>query len=143
MPLTELISHLSIPNLKFIAQCHNITIRSKSKSLEIQSIIESHKCKSCGEYVEIFEFIDEKDKIEKKKAINLSKSKKYQEKNYESSEVRRDSFIIPGIEDFFSALTQNLAFFPRKLMARFPAQNGSQVVLGSKLNGILLKLFHA
>ena len=55
MPLTELISHLSIPNLKFIAQCHNITLHSKSKSLEIQSIIESHKCKSCEEYVEIFE----------------------------------------------------------------------------------------
>jgi len=31
---------------------------------------------------------------------------------YESSEVRRDSFIIPGIEESFSALTQNLAFFP-------------------------------
>jgi hypothetical protein len=81
MPLTELISHLSIPNLKFIAQCHKITIHSKSKSLEIQSIIESHKCKSCEEYVEIFEFIDEKDKTEKKKAINLNKSKKYQEKS--------------------------------------------------------------
>ena len=32
MPLTELMSHLSIPNLKFIAQCHNITIHSKSKA---------------------------------------------------------------------------------------------------------------
>ena len=64
-------------------------------------------------------------------------------RDYESSEVRRDSFIIPGIEEFFSALTQNLAFFPRKLMARFPAQNGSQLGLGCKLNGILLKLFHA
>ena len=83
MPLTELISHLSIPNLRLIAQCHNITIHSKSKSLEIQSIIESHKCKSCEEYVEIFEFIDEKDKTVKKKAINLNKSKKYQEKNAE------------------------------------------------------------
>jgi hypothetical protein len=83
LPLTELISHLSIPDLKFIAQCHNIKIHSKSKSLEIQSIIESHKCKSCEEYVEIFEFIDEKDKTEKKKAINLSKSKKYQEKSPE------------------------------------------------------------
>jgi hypothetical protein len=83
LPLTELISHLSIPDLKFIAQCHNIKIHSKSKSLEIQSIIESHKCKSCEEYVEIFEFIDDKDKTEKKKAINLSKSKKYQEKSPE------------------------------------------------------------
>ena len=83
MPLTEFISQLSIPNLKFIAQCHNITIHSKSKSLEIQSIIESHKCKSCKEYIEIFEFIDEKDKTEKKKAINLNKSKKYQEKSPE------------------------------------------------------------
>ena len=64
-------------------------------------------------------------------------------KGYESSEVQRDLFIIPGIEEFFSALTQNLAFFPQKLMARFPAQNGSQLVLCSKLNGILLKLFHA
>ena len=71
MPLTELISHLSIPNLKFIAQCHNIKIHSKSKSLEIQRIIESHKCTSCEEYVEIFEFIDEKDQTEKKKASNL------------------------------------------------------------------------
>jgi hypothetical protein len=35
LPLTELISHLSIPDLKFIAQCHNIKIHSKSKSLEI------------------------------------------------------------------------------------------------------------
>ena len=46
--------------------------------------------------------------------------------DYESSEVRRvDSFITPGIEDSFSALTQNFAFLPRKLMARFLAQNGS------------------
>jgi hypothetical protein len=81
MPLTELISHLSIPNLKFIAQCHNIKIHSKSKSLEIQSIIESHKCKTCEEYVEIFQFIDEKDKTEKKKASNLESVKKYQEKS--------------------------------------------------------------
>ena len=52
----------------------------------------------------------------------------------QSSEVRRDSFIIPGIKEFFSALTQNLAFFLRKLMAHFPTQNGSQPLLGSKLN---------
>ena len=46
--------------------------------------------------------------------------------DYESSEVRRvDSFITPGIEESFSALTQNFAFLPRKLMARFLAQNGS------------------
>ena len=64
-------------------------------------------------------------------------------RNYKSFEVQRDSFIIPGMEEFFSALTQNLAFFPRKLMARFPAQNGSQLGLGRKLNGILLKIFHA
>ena len=63
--------------------------------------------------------------------------------DYESSDVWRDSFIIPWIEEFFSALMQNLDFFPWKLMARFPAQSGSQLVLGSKLNGILLKLFHA
>ena len=49
---------------------------------------------------------------------------------YESSEVGRDSFIIPGIEEFFSALTQNLAFFPQKLMACFPTQNGSQLEIG-------------
>ena len=46
--------------------------------------------------------------------------------SYESSEVRRvDLFITPGIEESFSALTQNFAFLPRKLMARFLAQNGS------------------
>ena len=36
--------------------------------------------------------------------------------DYKSSEVRRDLFIIPGIEEFFSALMQNLAFFPLKMV---------------------------
>jgi hypothetical protein len=39
--------------------------------------------------------------------------------------LRRDLFIIPGIEVSFSALTQNLAFFPRKLMVRLFTQNGN------------------
>ena len=30
--------------------------------------------------------------------------------------LRRDSFITPDIEDFFSVLTLNFAFLPRKLM---------------------------
>jgi hypothetical protein len=45
--------------------------------------------------------------------------------DYESSEVRRASFIIPEIEDSFSALTQNFDFFPRNLMARLFTQNGN------------------
>ena len=30
--------------------------------------------------------------------------------------LQRDSFITPDLDDFFSALTLNLAFLPRKLM---------------------------
>jgi hypothetical protein len=41
-----------------------------------------------------------------------------------SLSLQRDSFIIPGIEVSFGALTKKIAFFPRKLMARLFAQNG-------------------
>jgi hypothetical protein len=44
---------------------------------------------------------------------------------YESSEVRKDLFIIPVIEGSFSALIQNFDFVPRKLMMCLFTQNSN------------------
>jgi hypothetical protein len=78
IPLITLTSKLGITELKVIAKCHQITVHSKIKIQNLQSILCNHICDNCQEYVAIFEIICDSDVYAKKKTAQLSVVKKYQ-----------------------------------------------------------------
>ena len=83
IPLTLLISKLTIADLKVIAKCHKIDIHSKIKLQEIQKILGNHTCNGCEEYLSVFEILDNDDLSNSKKVLHLQAVKKSQAKNSE------------------------------------------------------------
>ena len=78
IPLSTLTSKLGITELKVIAKCHQVTVHSKIKIQDIQSILCNHICNNCQEYVAVFELICDSDVYAKKKTSQLNVVKKYQ-----------------------------------------------------------------
>ena len=53
IPLNIILPQLTVDNLKLIAKCHNLKTKSKMKSQELQSIINTHVCENCEKYIYI------------------------------------------------------------------------------------------
>ena len=85
LPLYILTSKLTINELKQIAKHHNLKVQSKSKSQDIQTIINNHICNNCTNFVSVFEIIDEVKKIKELQKKNIIAVQKYRIKNQEKS----------------------------------------------------------
>jgi hypothetical protein len=75
IPWSQLLIKLKVSELRDVAACHGLFVPTKMRSSQIQALLEGHVCNSCGEYVSLFEKIENT-----KTARNLIAVKKYQEK---------------------------------------------------------------
>jgi hypothetical protein len=78
IPLNLLAPKLAIADLKVIAKCHHITVHSKTKIQNIQTILSNHVCHECEEYITAFEIIANSELETEKQAAQLKAVQKYQ-----------------------------------------------------------------
>lgn len=80
IPLTSILYKLTVSDLCMLAGCHGIFTHSKMRSVEIQTLINSHMCKDCKHYLYLFEMVGKGNEIGKNNERNMKAVKKYQTK---------------------------------------------------------------
>ena len=78
LPLSLIVSYISIPNMKIIASVHNLKFNSKIKSDALQKLISEHICQSCDNYTTVFICINLNEQSEKARKLKSEKVKQYQ-----------------------------------------------------------------
>ena len=83
LSLSLLVSHISIANMKLIANAHNLRFNSKIKLDALQKLISEHICQSCIDYTTIFICIDLNKQSKEASKLKTSRVKQYQASNSE------------------------------------------------------------
>ena len=75
IPLHEIVTNLTVPNLKLVAAVHGIFIKSRTSFAEVVNIIQNHNCEHCQKCITVFK--PAKSLITRRREANVRAVRKY------------------------------------------------------------------